>query len=131
MLTFLCVSFGGIIAFPASSLPVEIFLHSDSLQQPAPADDESSHKARSTLQFNVRDKDHVCNVELQSTKLLLGESVLVHFDFSASKQSCVAVKASLVMTEKCADESPVQVSLFCLEDLFSLFLRRSVVNTLF
>ncbi len=93
------------MVYPPTSIPSECFLNSDLYVDTV----ESSDRVSELIQYCVRDEGYICNINLLSTELYLGQAVDIVFDFSNGNQPCQAVRVSLVLYEKRIDDSNVQV----------------------
>ncbi len=62
--------------------------------------------------FNISDKNFVCALQLNRTRLCPGNSITANILFSQCKQVCYSVTASIIQSEVRNDGSIIQVRLF-------------------
>jgi hypothetical protein len=96
------------VAYPASSLPVETLLSA-----PTAAGAAYEHTGNGLREvpniYMIRDNDHICDLHLASKYAVVGNSVMISLDFSDCVQTCSAVRASVVLSERRPCDSRVEV----------------------
>ena len=102
------IRYGGIVAYSPVSLPVESLLSNDIGLTNIPDTMFSKSNTEDRI-YKVRDIGHVCNVSIASTTASIGKLFPVKIDFDDCDESCLAIRAALLQTEKRSDDSILQV----------------------
>lgn len=104
------------VAYPASSIPTEILFSVPTIgnnQEKSFDSDGLKHAIKEVPNvYRIRDKDHICDLHLQSQHVAPGADVRVHLDFADCHQPCSLVRATVVLSEVRPDGSHIQVSVF-------------------
>lgn len=99
----------GMVAYSAASLPLESFMSVSNTDSPGDLDGGSNpfQNTKNNI-YRISDEDYICNLLLDQNPISPPHDLSVYLDFSSGVQRCVAVKASLIMSEQRPDSSRIQ-----------------------
>lgn len=106
-INYLCRSFSCLVCYPVTSLPVETY-YADVTNNSLTSELLMAANRGNTI-YNIKDKEHICRIHRKQENVLPGQDIQLLLDFSDSLQTCLAVKAALVMKETRGDGSRIQV----------------------
>jgi hypothetical protein len=103
-----------LVAYPASSLPVELLLSAPApgykIAQSDAADDSANAPREVPNVYKICGKEHVCDLRLPSKYGIVGRDLEIFLDFQRNVQECSVVRATLVMTETRPEGTRIQVA---------------------
>eukprot|EP00600_Ochromonadales_sp_CCMP1393_P008402 CAMPEP_0174970814 /NCGR_PEP_ID=MMETSP0004_2-20121128/9624_1 /TAXON_ID=420556 /ORGANISM="Ochromonas sp., Strain CCMP1393" /LENGTH=365 /DNA_ID=CAMNT_0016220651 /DNA_START=313 /DNA_END=1410 /DNA_ORIENTATION=- len=104
------IAHSSMVAYPASTFPVETIFSFPVMPGSGVEGNPDSHPGSSEVPniYMIRDKQHICNLRLDSKYAIAGHSVSIALDFSEGVQQCTMVRATMIMGERRPDDSRIQ-----------------------
>jgi hypothetical protein len=97
------------VAYSAASLPLESFIsRTDPTMWMGDSGNPYLHAQKMNHIYRISDEGYICNLHLDQNPVSVPRNLTILLDFAEGVQNCVAVKASLIMSEQRLDSTRVQ-----------------------